>query len=214
MAGDKSLETRAAIARDWQENGYYQSADSAAWLAPFWGARSPFLALFNQLDLTRVIELACGHGRHAAQILDRAGEITLVDIVPANIEACRARFAGRANLRYVVNAGDDLPGCPDGAFTALYSYDAMVHFELLDVIAYLREAYRVLRPGGRALLHVSNNMQNPGGFYHQNTHWRNFGSLDVVRHLADRLGFTILEHREIDWPDAPALDGLILLERP
>ncbi len=211
--GEKNIQIRHAIAGDWRETGYFRDADSEAWLAPFWGAGSPFLAMFRQLDLTRVIELACGHGRHAERILDHAHEITLIDIVPGNIEHCRARFAGRHNIRYLVNAGDDLPGCADGAFTALYSYDAMVHFELLDVIAYLHETHRVLQPAGRALLHVSNNMQNPGGFYHQNTHWRNFGSLDVVRHLADRIGFKVLEHRVIDWSGTPALDGLILLER-
>jgi len=210
---DKNVEIRNAIARDWRENTYFRDADSDGWLAPFWGPGSPFLAMFNQLDLTRVIELACGHGRHAERILHIAGEITLIDIVPGNVEACRARFAGRQNVRCLVNAGHDLPGCADGAFTALYSYDAMVHFELLDVIAYLRETHRVLQQGGRALLHVSNNLQNPGGFYHQNTHWRNFGNLDVVRHLADRIGFQVLKHQTIDWSGTPALDGLILLER-
>lgn len=210
---DRNMEIRHGIARDWHEAPYFRDADSADWLAPFWGPSSPFLAMFRLLDLSCVIELACGHGRHAELILPQVGEITLVDMVASNIEACRARFAGLPQVHFRVNAGDDLPGCASGAYTALYCYDAMVHFELLDVIAYLRETHRVLRPGGRALLHVSNNMQNPGGFYHDNTHWRNFGSLDVVRHLADRLGFETLRHQVLDWAGAPALDGLILLQR-
>jgi len=208
---DRSAEMRSAIARDWVDPPYYRDAES--WLDTFWAPGSVFLPLFRQLDLSRVIELACGHGRHAAQILDQAGEITLVDLEPRNIEACRARFAVREGLRYIVNAGNDLPGCEDGGHSALFCYDAMVHFEFLDVIAYLRETHRVLRPGGRALLHVSNNPQNPGGFYHQNTHWRNFGSLDAFLHVADRLGFERLASRTVDWPSAPALDGVMLLER-
>lgn len=210
---DKSAEIRSAIGRDWQETPYYANADSTAWLEPFWGSTSLFLAMFRELDLTRVIEVACGRGRHAERILDKAGEITLVDFVAANIEACRRRFAGRDGISFIINAGNDLPGCADAAYTALYSYDAMVHFELLDVIAYLHETHRVLQSGGRALLHVSNNMQNPGGFYHANTHWRNFGSLDVVRHVADRIGFETLQYRALDWSGASELDGLILLER-
>jgi SAM-dependent methyltransferase len=210
---DKSAEMRSAIGQDWHEVPYYAQADTAAWMAPFWGAGSPFLRMFQQLELSRVIELACGHGRHAARILDQVGEITLVDVVAANIEACRRRFAGRPNIHFILNAGHDLPGCADAGYSALFCYDAMVHFEMLDVIAYLREAQRVLRPGGRALLHVSNNMQNPGGFYQANRYWRNFGNLDVVRHVADRIGFETLDHCVMDWSDAPALDGLILLER-
>jgi len=209
--GDRNAEIRKAIAMDWREARYYRDAEG--WLGPFWGPDSPFLSLFRQLDLTRVIELACGHGRHAAQILDQAGEITLIDVEPRNIEACRARFAGQDRLRFIVNAGHDLPDCEDGGFTALFCYDAMVHFELLDVIDYLRETHRVLRPGGRALLHVSNNPQNPGGFYHQNTHWRNFGSLDVFLHVADRIGFERRDSRTLNWPGAPGLDGVMLLER-
>jgi SAM-dependent methyltransferase len=209
--GDRNAEMRSAIVMDWTDSHYYRDAEG--WLDTFWAPRSPFLPLFRQLDLTRVIELACGHGRHAAQILDQAGEITLIDFEPRNIAACRERFAGQDKLRFIVNAGHDLPGCEDGGTSALFSYDAMVHFELLDVIAYIREAHRVLRPGGRALLHVSNNRQNPGGFYHQNTHWRNFGSLDVFLHVADRIGFERLDSRTLDWSGAKELDGLMLLER-
>jgi SAM-dependent methyltransferase len=209
---DRNAEMRLAIAQDWVDTPYY--SDAEGWLDTFWAPRSPFLPLFRQLDLTRVIELACGHGRHTAQILAEAGEVTLIDVEPRNIEACRRRFAGRGRLRYIVNAGHDLPGCADGAYSALFSYDAMVHFELLDVIAYLRETHRVLRPGGRALLHVSNSQENPGGFYQQNTHWRNFGGLGVFLHVADRLGFRVLDGRQLDWPGAPGIDGLMLLERP
>ena len=208
---DRTAEIRSAIGKDWVDAPYYRDAEG--WLDTFWAPKSPFLPMFRQLDLSRVIELACGHGRHTAQILDQAGEITLIDFEPRNIEACRARFAGQDKLRYIVNAGNDLPGCEDGGTTALFCYDAMVHFELLDVIAYMKEAHRVLRPGGRALLHVSNNRQNPGGFYHQNTHWRNFGGLDTFLHVADRLGFARLDSRTLDWPGAPELDGLMLLER-
>ncbi len=210
---DRSAEIRRAIGRDWEETGYYDDAESDAWMEPFWHPRSPFLAMFQQLELSRTIELACGRGRHAARILDQAGELTLVDYAASNIEICQRRFAGRSHLRFIVNRGHDLPGCPDASYTAVYCYDAMVHFELLDVIAYLAEIRRVLRPGGRALLHVSNNMQNPGGFYQSNTHWRNFGSLDVVRHVADRFGLQSLEHKLLDWCGVPQLDGLILLER-
>ncbi|MDB5415265.1 MAG: Methyltransferase type 11 [Rubritepida sp.] len=209
--GDRNAEMRSAIAQDWLDAPYYKDAEG--WLDTFWAPGSAFLPMFRQLDLTRVIELACGRGRHAERILDEAGEITLVDLVARNIELCRERFSARENVRYVVNSGNDLPGCEDGGYSAVFCYDAMVHFELLDVISYLRETRRVLRPGGRALLHVSNNMQNPGGFYHQNTHWRNFGSLAVFLHVADRLGLACLEQQVVDWPEAPKLDGVMLLER-
>jgi len=215
MSGVSGMATRdsirARINRDWDGAPYYAKAEN--WLGFFWSPDKPVRKYFNRLDLSRTIELACGHGRHAAQCLDRVGEITLVDVNESNIAHCRQRFAGDPRVRCLVNNGHDLAGCGTGAHTSLFCYDAMVHFELLDVFDYIREMHRVLIPGGLALLHVSNNMQNPGGFYQQNDRWRNFGSVDVVRHVADRLDMPCIAHEIFDWGGSPKVDGLVLLER-
>ncbi len=209
---DKLSGHRGAIKADWDQNQYYAQAE--AWVAIFWAEDSLFLAQFRKLNLTAVLELACGHGRHTGQILRLAGVITLVDINQSNIDACRARFEGEGHLRFICNAGNDLPGVADASQTAIFCYDAMVHFELMDVLDYLRECRRVLAPGGRALLHVSNNGENPEGHYQQNRHWRNFGNIDVVRHFADRVGLRVLSHQVFEWSGEPMLDGLVLLEKP
>lgn len=208
----KPLLDRSGIEAVWHDNPYYKRAEE--WLSTFWGEGSPYLAQFRQLDLTAVVELACGHGRHSGQILRQTGSLTLVDLVESNLDACRARFAGEPHLRFIRNAGNDLPGIADGSQTAIFCYDAMVHFELLDVLAYLREARRVLVPGGRALLHVSNNADNPEGSFDQHHHWRSFGGVDVIRHFASRVGLRVLSHQLMDWGDDRALDGLLLLESP
>ncbi len=169
--------------------------------------------MFDQLDLAHVIEIACGHGRHAAQCVGRCGSLTLIDINESNIAVCRKRFQGNPKLRFALTAGNELSACASGAFSSVYCYDAMVHFEILDVLDYLKEIARVLRPGGRALLHVSNNHGQPCNFYQENTHWRNFGSAAVVRHAATRLGFRVLDWAVMDWVGAPSLDAVVLLER-
>jgi len=210
---DETLELhRGVIKADWVQNRYY--ADAEAWTQVFWAEGSPFLVQFRKLDLTAVVELACGHGRHTAQILSQAGSITLVDINESNIAACRQRFADQSHLRFLCNTGNNLPGIADGSQTALFCYDAMVHFELLDVLDYLREIRRVLVPGGRALLHVSNNRENPQGNYQDNRHWRNFGGVDTICHFASRVGMSVLSQQLLNWSGTPDLDGLLLLEKP
>jgi SAM-dependent methyltransferase len=205
-------DARRVIKADWADSPYYAQSEIAN-DPVFWGPHFPFLAMFEQLDLSRVIELACGHGRHSARFADRAGQITLVDINEPNIAACRARFAGRDNVSFLVCSGSDLMPLTSGGYTAVFCYDAMVHFELHDIIAYLEEIQRVLVPGGRALLHYSNYTGNPGGSYHDNPHWRNFNSEPLFRHLAMRSGFTVCSSHLLDWADSTGLDAVTLIEK-
>lgn len=199
------------------ETPYYAQVEHPAWIAIFWDKDSLFRRMFNQLELSAVIELACGHGRHTEQIIDRSPCITLVDINEQNIAACRARFAGRNNVYYGVNNGVDLSDFADGSASALFSYDAMVHFEASDVIGYLTEFARLLRQGGRALLHYSNCEDFPEGTYEDGPHWRSFFSEKMMRHFANRAGFKTVESHTLPWPpgntDAPHIDAVTLLEK-
>lgn len=211
MAQHDSADVRARIGSDWADAPYYQQAE--AWTPVFWAADTVFRRMFDQLDLTDVVEIACGHGRHAAQCVAQCGTLTLVDINETNLAACRQRFAGNPKVRFARTAGNELSACGTASSSAVYCYDAMVHFEMLDVLDYLKEIARVLRPGGRALLHVSNNHAQPCRSYQENTHWRNFGSVDIVRHAATRLGFRVLDWAVMDWAGAPSIDAVVLLER-
>jgi ubiquinone/menaquinone biosynthesis C-methylase UbiE len=209
------------IAGEWADNPYYAEAEQ--WTAPFWSDASVFRDYFSALDPQFLLDLACGHGRHAAQILDRpdlAGRIeklTLVDVNQANIDACKARFAGRHAVDYVVNNGSDLCGIDGNSQTGLFCYDAMVHFEAEDVIAYLGEIARVLKPGGRAVLHYSNLQRHPGKSYRETPHCRNFFSQTMMRHFSQRKGLVAVRWTTLDWgahPVSRKIDALILLEKP
>lgn len=210
----QTAQARDIIKNDWTESDYYAQAEG--WLSAFWGEQTSFSRAFASLDLTRVVDLACGRGRHTEQILSKAGFVTLIDVNETNIEACKKRFAQYNNVAFLVGSGSDLGEIPSASQTALFCYDAMVHFELEDVISYLRDTYRILRPGGRALFHYSNYTGNPGGNYHDNPHWRNFGSEAVFKHFAMRVGFKVLSSETFSWgSDAKPqqLDALTLLER-
>jgi hypothetical protein len=63
---------------------YFEKAESEGWTSVFWADSTVFRRMFDKLDLAVVTELACGQGRHAARIIERAGHITLVDPVPTN----------------------------------------------------------------------------------------------------------------------------------
>lgn len=128
---------------------YFESAEEEGSLGIFWNDASEFKKMFLNLDLHNVIELACGRGRHVPKYLSNAGHITLVDILSKNIEFCKNRFHDQKNITYYQNNGYNLRGLESGRYTALFSYDAMVHFEMLDINEYLIDIYRVLAPGGK-----------------------------------------------------------------
>ena len=203
------------IKQDWVTTApYYELAEKSLW--PFWSEDLPFLRMFKTLDLTNAIDLACGHGRHTAYIRENfsIGQITLVDINEPNIAFCRSRFAGDNRLSYLVNSGSDLAPLESDFYSAVFCYDAMVHFEYDDVFSYLKDIYRVLRPAGMALLHHSNNDKEPGSRYFENRCWRNFMSSALFMHAAMRTGLSVIEQQVIDWAGEPEVDCITLLAKP
>ncbi len=194
---------------------YFNEAESQDSLDMFWGENSQFKSMFDALKLDRVVELACGRGRHVEQYANKAKTIVLVDILEKNIEYCKRRFSNRDNIIYYKNNGYDLSKLNTGEYSALFTYDAMVHFEMFDVYQYLLETYRILRSGGKALFHHSNfakmydqtfnNAHNKGG--------RNFMSKELFAYLAYKAGFDIVEQKVIDWSE-PEMDCITLVKKP
>lgn len=180
-------------------NTYFENAETKELIEIFWGDNSLFLNYFRHLDLSQVIELACGRGRHVPHYIDKAGTITLVDILPENIEFCRKRFEDRENVFYYCNNGYNLEQLESNSYSSLFCYDAMVHFELLDIYEYLKDIYRVLKPNGYALIHHSNNGNDYKASFANQYNGRSFMTKDVFAYLAYRAGFSIIEQQVIDW---------------
>ncbi len=190
---------------------WYDAAENA--LEIFWGRDSEFLRVFEKLDLDNVIELACGHGRHVTKYKQSANAITLVDVVDKNISYCKKRFAGEAGITFYTNNGYDLSELASDTYTALFTYDSMVHFEMMDIFMYLEETERVLKPGGRALFHHSNNTENYKITFATGSCGRNYMSSQLFAYLANRAGLKVLEQNLICWNGYKDLDCLTLLEK-
>lgn len=193
---------------------YFEAAESEDWVRGFWAPDAPFQRLFAELDLDSVLELASGQGRHSAQIVDRCNRLVLTDTSQPALDFAAKRFAGHRHVSTVRSQdGMTIPLADDEQFSAIFSFDALVHFELECIASYLGEISRLLRPGGRALLHHSNYTANPGGTIQENPSWRNFMSLDILAHLASRRDLHVLVQQPVNW-QLRASDGLTLLEKP
>ncbi len=180
-------------------NSYFEKAEEEEHMGIFWDEKSPFYQSFTKLDATNIIELACGRGRHVLRYIDNAKYVTLVDILPENIEFCRERFREYDNITYYCNNGYNLEELESNKYSALFCYDAMVHFELMDVYEYLKDIYRVLRGGGYALIHHSNNSTDYKAAFASEYNGRSFMGKEIFAYLAYTVGFEIVSQQIIDW---------------
>ena len=197
------------IAGPWKQSPYYDDAEK--WTFLFWSEDHPFYPLFQRLDLTTVLELACGHGRHSEIVTERSGQLTLMDVHEENIAYCRTRLARFRNVLFFTNSGHDFRPISDDALTGIFCYDAMVHFNPDLVQAYLRDTARVLKQGGMALYHHSN---YPGlDHYGQNPHARNHMTESLFRQFSDEAGLTLVESMPIAWGGMADLDRLTLVRK-
>jgi SAM-dependent methyltransferase len=100
-----------------------------------------------------VLELGPGYGRWSEFMVDHSRSLSLVDVSARCIEACRFRFAGQLpDAAFVVNDGRSIPAA-DASVDLVWSFATFVHIDEPEVDAYLSECRRVLRPGGRFVIH-------------------------------------------------------------
>lgn len=52
---------------------------------------------------SRILDVACGNGRHSLYLSDQGYKVTGMDIVPENIETARRGTQGRENVRFLVH---------------------------------------------------------------------------------------------------------------
>lgn len=196
----------------WKESHYYDEAERST--SMFWDDGTPFRKLFDKLDLSAVLELACGHGRHSVRMAGRCERLILMDIFQENIDHCRRRLRFFNNIEGYVNNGYDFRPVADRSLTAIVCYNSMVHFSPDIVGSYLQDAARVLMPGGCALLHLSNYPLASETHHGASPHARNRMSVALFREFVAAAGLEAIETRIIPWGDVPDLDGLSLVTKP
>jgi|GEM_PF-3441171 len=191
-------------------NSYYDDAEEC--INIFWSEDTVFYKCFSQLDCSNIVELACGHGRHVVKYLDKANHISLVDINEQNINFCKNRFSNEKKIDYFVNDGNNFREIKTNSQTSIFTYDAMVHFEMLDILSYIKEANRILITGGKILFHHSNADYKPELGWDKDG-GRNFMSADIFAYLAIRHGFIVLSQDIFPWGSTKVSDCLSLCKK-
>ena len=102
----------------------------------------------------KILEIAPGFGRITQFLSILAGELIVVDLNPLCIEKTRTKLKHHV-LAYFVNDGKSIPKVRDNSQDLVFSFDSFVHMHANVTEEYVKEIYRVLKPGGQAFIHHS-----------------------------------------------------------
>ena len=145
-----------------------------------------------------VIDLGCGEGRFSRMLAERGATVTGLDFNDRFVEYAEAHKVGGET--YILGDMQDLAGISDETFDLAVSYLALV--DVPDLPRALREAHRVLRPGGRFVVCTLQPMVLAGGCWikagNEKLHFKLDDYFDEGPRLLTMCGSTVTNfHRTI-----------------
>jgi ArsR family transcriptional regulator len=180
---DRRLEGVLATRRTKAREFFAAAADQWDRLrAELFGATFHLRALLGLLDDQWTVgDLGCGSGHVAQALAPFVSRVVAVDGSHEMLEAARARLGDEQNVEFHQGELESLPlasGSLDGVVLGL-----VLHY-VPDPVAVVREAARVLRPGGRLLIvelcaHERDELQQRMGHV-----WLGFSEVQIGRILA------------------------------
>ncbi|MFL5938178.1 MAG: SAM-dependent methyltransferase [Gaiellaceae bacterium] len=180
------------IPSDWFD-GYFEEEwlDEIALNIPEERTRKEVDFVLERLELeprARVLDVACGHGRHSLELARRGFRVTGVDLSPRSIELAREAAASEGlDATFVERDARELDFDAEfdasiNLFTSVLGYfdEEAENRRVVEAVA------RALRPGGSFLVDTINLLSLARGF--QELHWEDFAS-----------GTLMVEHRAFDF---------------
>jgi SAM-dependent methyltransferase len=129
----------------------------------------------------KILEIAPGFGRITQFLSILAGELIVVDLNPLCIEKTKEKLNHHV-LAYFVNDGKSIPKVKNNSQDLVFSYDSFVHMHANVTEEYIKEIYRVLKPGGYGYIHHS---------------WIYGGKENSVENIAGRANMSPEQFKEI-----------------
>ncbi len=175
----------------------------------------PRIASF--LPAHRILEIAPGHGRWTHFLANQCEELTVVDLAPNCIAACKKRFASLSHISYFVNDGLHLHCLADSSIDFVFSFDSLVHCDANVIDSYLSHLSRALTADGTGFIHHSNSAAL--------SRIRDFGptpvrggrstdvSAEIFEQLCRKYGLRCIVQEIINWNSPEPIDCLSLFCR-
>ncbi len=132
-----------------------------------------------------VLEIGPGAGRWSSTLQKISKRLVLVDISEECIRKCRQLFFNYDNVSYFVNNGSDLNFIKNDSIDYIWSFDVFVHITPADTALYLNEFQRILKKGGRGIIHHAKDGGIHGG-------WRSNMTDTIFADLLNKSGLSLI----------------------
>lgn len=97
-------------------------------------------------------EIGCGAGVDLVRFAEKRAVVTGIDLAPSAVGLAQRHFADRGLAVHLQVVNGEKMAFPDASFDLVYAHSALQY--TADDRAMVSEIYRVLRPGGKAILVV------------------------------------------------------------
>lgn len=146
--------------RLWEEQAQNWLALARSPDESYWAHREHFFELVPDPG-TRTLEIGCGEGRVARDLGDRGHTVVGIDASPSLLAAAAEADPGGD---YRVSDAAELP-FENESFDLVVAYNSLMDID--DMAGAVREASRVLAPGGRFCICVTHPVNDAGRFEHE-----------------------------------------------
>lgn len=143
-----------------------------------------------------ILEIGPGGGRWTRYMLG-CRHLYAVDFHQELLDELAAKFRVE-HLSFIKNDGDNLPGIDNDSIDFAFTFGVFVHLELHTIDAYMAEIFRVLKPGGDAVIQFSDKSKPQG---RDNPSFSD-NSPSKMRRMAIDQGFIILAENVTLLPNA------------
>ena len=150
----------------------------------------------RKIRIGGAVDIGCGHGDLMDILMKRGHEVFGIDQSPATVEQVQRRFAGRKGFKGAVRDDGGI-ALPDESADTAFMVEVVEHLDDRALANLLREAHRIVRPGGHLVL-TTPNEENLRGFesmcpecgciFHRVQHVRSWSATSLTEHVR-RFGF-------------------------
>jgi SAM-dependent methyltransferase len=136
---------------DWNVDAFFASGESL-----LQRRIDPWLSkTLKDTRAATALEIGAGVGRLSRALSHRFAEVIAVDIAPSMAAKGRELNSDRRNLRFAVNAGNDLSEVASGSCDFVLCVWVFQHIPTIEIIDdYLKEIARVIKPTGTFVLQI------------------------------------------------------------